>query len=209
MGLRMFSRLRWLIFVFLFAGSTLGAAQETKKGKGETPEAPKAQAGAPLAKREAAPKAAPAPAAKPSLPDEFKLNMLIRTTIIAVNQANKTNNYTVLRDLGSPRFREANTADRLARIFESLRKAKFDLSPVLFFTPKLLRPPTIEDSGMLGLTGFFDTRPQRVAFDLLFEDVKGEWQLYGINIATQQAPAASGQGATPAGTAKPSESNGK
>ncbi|HEX2840341.1 hypothetical protein [Hyphomicrobium sp.] len=123
--------------------------------------------------------------------------MLIRTTIIAVNQANKTNNYTVLRDLGSPRFREGNTPERLARIFESLRNAKFDLSPVLFFTPKLLRPPTIEDSGMLGLTGFFDTRPQRVAFDLLFEDVKGEWQLYGINIATQPAPATNGQGPAP------------
>ncbi len=51
---------------------------------------------------------------------------------------------------------------------------------------------------MLRMTGFFDTRPQRVAFDFLFEDVKGEWQLYGINIATTAAPPGAAP-ATPAG----------
>lgn len=137
----------------------------------------------------------------PKMPDSFKLNMMIRSTVIAVNQANKTNNYTVLRDLGSPRFKEANSAEKLAKIFDPLRKTKFDLSPVLFFTPKLLQPPALED-GMLKLTGFFDTAPQRVSFDLLFEDIKGEWLLYGINIATQPtaapAPAANGsQNAAP------------
>lgn len=131
------------------------------------------------------------PAAAPAhkIPDSFKLNMMIRSTVIAVNQANQTNNYTVLRDLGSPRFREANSADKLKTVFESLRKTKFDLSPVLFFTPKLLQPPGLMGDGMLRLTGFFDTVPQRVLFDLLFEDVKGEWLIYGINIATQPSPA--------------------
>jgi hypothetical protein len=137
--------------------------------------------------------AAPAP----KIPDDFKLNMMIRSTVIAVNQANKTNNYTVLRDLGSPRFREANSAKTLAEIFEPLRKAKFDLSPVLFFTPQMLEPPVIADNGMLRMTGFFDTVPQRVSFDMMFEAVKGEWLVYGINIATQRSPANHGQGAAP------------
>ncbi len=200
----MFSGLRWLIFVFLFAGNAVAAGTEKEEGAAGPPKSPGVSE---PAKAKSLSKTEPPAAPKPSLPDEFKLNMLIRTTIIAINQANKTNNYTVLRDLGSPRFKEANTPERLARIFESLRNAKFDLSPVLFFTPKLLRPPAIEDSGMLGLTGFFDTRPQRVAFDLLFEDIKGEWQLYGINIATQQAPAASGQTRQPAQTTNPADSN--
>lgn len=122
------------------------------------------------------------------IPDDFKLNILIRSTVIAVNQANKTNNYAVLRGLGSPRFQEANSAEKLGEIFEALRSTKFDLSPVLFFTPKLLQAPSL-DGGMLRLTGFFDTAPQRVSFDMLFEDVKGEWLLFGLNIATQPSPA--------------------
>ena len=40
----------------------------------------------------------------PSMPDDYKINLLIRTTIVAVNQANKTGNYSVLHELG-PAFR--------------------------------------------------------------------------------------------------------
>lgn len=122
------------------------------------------------------------------LPDSFKLNMMIRSTVIAVNQANQTNNYTVLRDLGSPSFKEANSAEKLGKVFEALRKTKFDLAPVLFFTPKLLEAPHME-KGMLRLTGYFDTAPQRVSFDMLFEDIKGDWMIFGINIATEPSPA--------------------
>jgi hypothetical protein len=39
--------------------------------------------------------------------------ILIRQTLLALDQANKTGNYTVLRDLGSPDF-QANTAAGLA-----------------------------------------------------------------------------------------------
>lgn len=148
--------------------------------------------GAPASKAEKA-----EPAAAPKMPDSFKLNMMIRSTVIAVNQANKTNNYTVLRDLGSPRFKEGNSAKKLADIFESLRKSKFDLAPILFFTPQMLEQPAIADNGMLRMTGYFDTVPQRVSFDFLFEDVKGEWLIYGLNIATQPSPANALQDAAP------------
>ena len=74
-------------------------------------------------------------------------------------------------------------------MFEQLRKSKFDLSPVLFFTPKLLQPPALTEDGMLRLRGFFDTRPQIVAFDLLYQDVDDDWQLFGISISTRPVPA--------------------
>lgn len=145
---------------------------------------------------------AQAPIAKPgTLPDDMKLNMMIRSTVIAVNQANKTNNYTVLRDLGSPRFKEANSVKKLENIFAALRKTKFDLSPVLFFTPQMMAQPAIADDGMLRLTGYFDTVPQRLMFDFLFEDVKGDWMIYGLNIATQPSPALRDRGATSPPTA--------
>ena len=73
----------------------------------------------------------PAPPAKPpvtidqsatQMPDAYKLNMLIRTTLIALNQANQTGNYSVLRDLGTPQFQSLNSDARLAEIFAALRK---------------------------------------------------------------------------------------
>lgn len=122
---------------------------------------------------------------RPSIPDGYKINLLIRTTIIAVNQANMTGNYSVLRELGAPGFQAANTAAQLAENFAKQRKSKFDLSPILFFDPKLVEKPSIEESGMLRLTGFFATRPQQVNFNLVFEYVDGEWRYFGLGIGTQ------------------------
>lgn len=128
------------------------------------------------------------PQTSAAVPDAFRLNMMIKSTVIAVNHANTTNNYTVLRDLGSPRFRDGNSTQKLGSIFEPFRRSKFDLSPILFFTPKLLQEPTVDGDGMLRLTGFFDTAPQRILFDLLFELVDGTWLLFGLNITTQRSP---------------------
>lgn len=121
----------------------------------------------------------------PSMPDDYKINLLIRTTIVAVNQANKTGNYSVLHELGAPGFQDANTPEQLAERFEKQRKSKFDLSPILFFNPKLVEKPHIDRFGKLRLTGFFETRPQQVNFDLVFEQVDGDWRHFGLGIGTQ------------------------
>src|SRR6266702_4668463 len=63
------------------------------------------------------------PAPKPANIDRNGVLMLIRSTLLALDQANKTGNYTVLRDLGAPGF-QANTAARLAEIFAKQRAAK-------------------------------------------------------------------------------------
>ena len=119
---------------------------------------------------------------KPKLPDGFKLNLLIRGTIIAVSQANQTGNYTVLRGLASPNFQKGNSKEKLAKIFAGLRKRNLDLTPIMFFDPKLLAAPKIDANGMLRLTGFIPTKPQQVIFDLAYESVKGKWRLFGIAI---------------------------
>lgn len=121
----------------------------------------------------------------PPMPDDYKINLLIRTTIVAVNQANKTGNYSVLRDLGAPGFQAANTPAQLAESFEKQRASNFDLAPILFFNPKLVEKPHIDPLGRLRLTGFFETRPQQVNFDLVFEHVDGEWRHFGLGLGTQ------------------------
>lgn len=131
------------------------------------------------------------------IPDAFKLNMLIRTTLIALSQANQTGNYSVLRDLGTPQFQSLNTDARLAEIFTALRNRKLDLSPVLFFDPKLIREPGIE-GGLLRLTGYIPTDPERILFDMGFERVADQWRLSAIVIDVQPTPPGSTTGNVPA-----------
>ena len=143
------------------------------------------------------PAPATANAAAPSVPDDYKLELLIRTTIIAVNQANATGNYSVLRDLAAPGFQDANNAARLAEIFAGLRGRKLDLSPILVFPPKLVQPPMIQPDGRLRLTGFFDTKPERVIFDMMFEMRNGDWRLFGIALEVAPPGAAGAADAAP------------
>src|SRR5262245_26200342 len=68
-------------------------------------------------------------APKPAQIDRNGVLILIRETLLALDQANKTGNYTVLRDLGSPDF-QANSAAQLAEIFAQQRRDNIDLSGV-------------------------------------------------------------------------------
>lgn len=143
------------------------------------------------AEKEIAPTLPKAPTADKSplgRPDDYKLNMLIRTTLIALNQANATGNYSVLRDLGTPQFQAMNTDARLSEIFAGLRSRNLDLSPVIFFDPKLVREPTMQAGGLLRLTGYVPTEPQRVLFDMGFERVGDQWRLSAIIIDVQPTP---------------------
>jgi hypothetical protein len=149
-------------------------------------------AGETAAKKGAPPKddKAAAAAVRPqvSVPDGPKLRLLIYTTLIAINQANLTGNYSVVRDLAAPGFREANSVARLTEIFAALRQRNLDLSPILLLDPKLVRPPAFMDNGLFRLSGFFPSTPEQVNFDLAFQPAGGRWLLFGIAINTSPAP---------------------
>ena len=126
---------------------------------------------------------------------------LIRSTLLTLNDANRTGNYTVLRDLAAPDFQAGNTAADLAQNFIDLRRRKFDLFTVALAAPQLTAPPALDDHGMLRLTGFFPTRPLQINFDLLFQNTGGQWRLFGIAIATPDASPQETQAPVP--TARP------
>jgi hypothetical protein len=133
----------------------------------------------------------PGPAAQPAAPQPAQIDrngvlILIRSTILALDQANKTGNYTVLRDLGAPGF-QANNAARLAEIFASQRRDNLDLSGVAVIDPQLTVLPQIEANGMMRMAGFFPSVPQQVNFEMLFAPVSGQWRLFGLSVNIGQS----------------------
>jgi hypothetical protein len=138
--------------------------------------------------------ALPLRAQTPSLPDQAETARLVWSTLVAVDQANRTGNYTVLRDLGSAAFRQANTAADLSVIFGNLRAQDPGLGRVLSAEPVYREPPRLTDNGQFYIAGSFPGRPTGIAFELLFEQQAGEWRLFGISVgplaATDPPPAA-------------------
>lgn len=124
---------------------------------------------------------------KPRIPPPEQMAMMIQTSVVALSQANLTGNFSVLHALGAPSFQKSNTPAKLAEIFKNLRERNIDLTPIILFSPVLLRKPTINKQGMLHLVGYYKTTPQQVHFELLFQPVAGQWRLFGISVRTQPA----------------------
>ncbi len=120
--------------------------------------------------------------AGPGVPQAATLVVLIRSVLIALNNANLTGNYTVIRALGSSGFQSANSSAKLAVLFTPLRNRNLDLAPALLFQPKLVKQPAITGRGFLRLTGYFETRPERVNFDFGFKLENGRWRLFAIMV---------------------------
>ena len=70
-------------------------------------------------------------------PDAEKIVLLLRSTLLTLNDAIQTGNFTVLRDRGAPGFRDANSAARLSQIFSDLASRAVDLSSGERYSPQL------------------------------------------------------------------------
>ena len=179
------SLLRLLTVGLIVAISVAGAVAAVMPWPQAQAQAPKQQ---PTPKQPAAPKQQqPQPQAPmPAQIDRNGVLILIRSTLLALDQANKTGNYTVLRDLGSSDF-QANSAARLAEIFAQERRDNIDLSGVAVIDPQLTLLPQIEANGMMHMAGFFPSVPTQVNFEMAFAPVGGRWRLFALSVSFGQA----------------------
>jgi hypothetical protein len=108
--------------------------------------------------------------------------VLIKSTLTALNHGNITGNYTVLRELGSARFKQRHAAADLATSFAALRGQKVDLSPVLVNSPELIKQPFQDQDGRLHLEGYCHLVTHRVHFHLVYETLSHGWLIDHIAI---------------------------
>lgn len=143
-----------------------------------------AQPAAPTPARPVAPQQSP-------VPQPAGLLVLIKSSLVALNQANLTGNYQVLYALGSDTLRASTNPQNLAQSFAPFRQRGVDLSPIIYLNPQLSRPAAVEQ-GRLHLVGSFPTTPLQITFDFWFEPSQGQWKFVQLNtnlVPIAQAPA--------------------
>ena len=124
----------------------------------------------------------------PALPVSLEQALyLIRSTLLTLNDANRSGNYTVLHDLAAPDFQAQNSAADLGQSFSDLRQRNFDLYGAALLAPQFTEAPALDQNGLLRLSGYFPTRPQQISFDLAFQVVSGQWRLFAISVSTPEA----------------------
>jgi hypothetical protein len=114
------------------------------------------------------------------VPNPAFSEMLIKNTIIALNQANLTGNYSVLRELGTPAFQAKNSSARLSQVFAKLRRDKIDMSGIVLLAPTLSSAQRRKNQ--MRLTGFFESKPIRIRFDAAYLKIGGKMRLHGLAV---------------------------
>ncbi|HUC60863.1 MAG TPA: hypothetical protein VMF53_02815 [Alphaproteobacteria bacterium] len=120
-----------------------------------------------------------------NLPDPMEQEILVKSTLMTFNDANETDNYSVLLASSAKPFRDQFTAEKLTAIFKPFRDKNVDIKMVVGMAMKPTGAPEINNDGVLRLRGYFETKPKHVVYDLKFIQSDGVWKPIGIHVATE------------------------
>ena len=104
------------------------------------------------------------------------------STMITLDNANRTGDYSVLHALSAPNFQTNNTVGSLYDSFRSLRENQVDIGRAILINPTFYIPPAVDKNGLLRLRGGFETRPMAIRFDILFERSNTGWHIFALSV---------------------------
>ncbi|EAQ29540.1 hypothetical protein NAP1_02170 [Erythrobacter sp. NAP1] len=135
--------------------------------------------------QQAQPSFQPPPSVRPT-PSQLELSKLLWSTVAAVDHANQSGNYSVLRDISAQNFQINFNPARLTEIFSGLRNLNMDLSNALLVPPTYYEAPQMISNDVFRVRGVFQLRPISIGFDVYYQWEQGRWKLFGIDLQPQQ-----------------------
>ena len=112
---------------------------------------------------------------------EFQ-EILIKTSLLTLNDANLTGNYAVLHAKLAKVFRDQITPDGLKKGFKPFADQKVDFGFISAKPPIASVEAKLDNRGALLLRGSFDTAPSRVTYELDFLPSEGLWKPIMLNV---------------------------
>lgn len=109
--------------------------------------------------------------------------ILLRSTLIAINQANVTGEYKVLRALIAPDVAQKLSVASLEAIFRPWRDKRRDVGFAVIAEPAFQTAAVQPSSGELWLIGTVPTPGFKLEFDFAFRKVSDRWLLARFSIA--------------------------
>lgn len=144
-----------------------------------------ALAGPLAAQQQPVPTVQPPPSVRP-VPGQLELSKMIWSTLAAVDHANRSGNYSVLRDISAQGFQVNNNAAQLAQVFAGFRSQQVDLSNALLVPPTYTNAPQMVREDVFRVQGLFQLRPVAIGFDLYYQWEQGLWKLFGIDLQPRE-----------------------
>jgi len=120
--------------------------------------------------------------AEDTLPNAQYQEILIKTSLLTLNDANITGNYAVLHAKLAKPFRDQFTPDQLKQAFKTFADQKVDWGLIATKPPIPTSEAKIDSRGALQLRGYFDTKPSRLSYELDFVPSEGELKPLKLNV---------------------------
>lgn len=117
-----------------------------------------------------------------TLPDDDEQDVMIRTTLATFNDANMTNNYSVLLAKASKELQSQISAEKLQTAFEGFRQNELYFEDVVTAEYDSSEKAKIDNDGALVLAGVFKTEDMQVKYNLRFIQNNKVWKLLGLNV---------------------------
>jgi hypothetical protein len=117
-----------------------------------------------------------------ALPSPLTQEVLIKASLLTLNDAIVTDNFTVLHARMSKPFRDQFPPDRLRGIFKSFVEGHAEFDLIVAKPPIAAAESKIDSEGVLRLNGYFDTTPRQVKYNLGYIRSEGEWKLSALNV---------------------------
>ena len=119
------------------------------------------------------------------LPTPLVEEVMVKTTLLTLNDANLTGNYDVMHAKMATAFREKFGSNTLEQAFKAFAGRHID---VIAATPLVTTEEArIDDNGALMLRGYFDTTPSRLNYALDYAISEGEWKLVAIDVKVKES----------------------
>jgi len=116
------------------------------------------------------------------VPSDRVLEALVKSSLLSLNDANVTGNYTVLHAKLSKPFREQFPPEKLKATFKEFSQGNADFDIIAAMRPAYDPKPVVDEDGKLVVKGSFPTEPSRLLFELEFIPSDGEWKLIRIQV---------------------------
>jgi len=122
-------------------------------------------------------------AASEKVPTPTAQEILIKTSILTLNDAILSGNFAVLHAKLAKPFREQFDPDRLKQAFQSFAEKKIDMAAVAAASPVVTDDAQIDDRGALLLRGRFDVDRSRLVYEFDFLPSEGEWKPINLHVS--------------------------
>jgi len=124
-----------------------------------------------------------APAFAVDIPDDDAQDVLIRSTLVTFNDANMTNNYTVLWAKSAKELQAAISPEKMAAAFEVFRKNQGFFEDVITADYDSYEKAVIDKEGALVLAGVFAVDDNmKVKYNLRFLQNDKVWKIASITV---------------------------